>query len=334
VPTRTSAARASRVALIAGLAGAICIAFSGIYVRFADVAPATAAVFRCAYAVPALALLAARERRRYGHRPAGSRRLALAAGVFFALDLVFWHMAIGYVGAGLATVLANLQVVLVALVAWAVLGERPHARVLAAVPVVLVGVVAISGVVGAGAYGDDPALGVLFGVLTAVAYAGFFLTLRAGNADIRRPAGPLLDATATAAVTSALVGLLLGDVDLVPSWPSHGWLVVLALNSQVLGWLLISVSLPRLPAAVTSVLLMLQPTTAVLLGIVLLGESPSPLQLAGVAVVVGGVVLAASARGAPMTHEPGPVPSLSADAPPQPGLSTGRGPTHDAGDPS
>ena len=307
-------------ALAAGLAGAVVIAFSAIYVRLAEVSPATAATFRCAYAVPLLTVLALWERRRFGPRARTSRRLALAAGVFFAADLVFWHTAIGFVGAGLATVLANLQVVLVGLVAWAVLGERPHARVLAAVPVVLVGVVAISGVVGAGAYGDDPLLGVAFGVLTAIAYAGFFLTLRAGNADPRRPAGPLLDATVTAAFVSAGAGALLGDVDLVPTWPAHGWLLALALNSQVLGWLLISVSLPRLPAAVTSVMLMLQPTTAVLLGMVLLDERPSAVQLAGVAVVVVGVALAASARSAPAADAPPP----QATAGPPPGRAGGR----------
>jgi drug/metabolite transporter (DMT)-like permease len=54
-------------------------------------------------------------------------------------------------------------------------------------------------------------------------------------------------------------GLVIGDADLVHSWPSAGWLVVLALTAQVLGWLLITTSLPRLSAAITSVLLAVQP---------------------------------------------------------------------------
>ena len=116
--------------------------------------------------------------------------------------------------------------------------------------------------------------------------------LRQINRDVRRPAGPLLDATAVAAVVSIAAGALVGDVDLVPSWPSHGWLLLLALTSQVLGWLLISVSLPRLPAALTSVLLLVQPIGAVLLAVLILGEEPSGLQLAGVAVVLAGVCLA------------------------------------------
>ena len=82
------------------------------------------------------------------------------AGVFFAGDLLFWHHAIEYVGAGLATVLGNLQVLIVGVVAWLVFGERPTRTTLLALPVVLAGVVLISGVIGGGAYGADPTLGV------------------------------------------------------------------------------------------------------------------------------------------------------------------------------
>jgi drug/metabolite transporter (DMT)-like permease len=181
---------------------------------------------------------------------------------------------------------------MVALAAWALLGERPSARIALAVPLVFGGAVLISGVIGEGAYGDDPARGALFGVLTAVAYTGFILVLREMGRDLRRPAGPLFAATFVATFVAAAAGALLGEADFVPSWPSHGWLVTLALTSQVLGWLLIAVALPRLPASLTSVVLTVQPVGSVLLGIVLLGEDPAPLQLAGVAVIVTGIVVA------------------------------------------
>jgi drug/metabolite transporter (DMT)-like permease len=278
--------------VLAGLCGALAIAFSAILVRLADVDPSTAAVFRCAYAVPLLALLAARETRRYGPRPARDRWIGALAGMLFSADLIFWHHSIADVGAGLATVLGNLQVVLVAFAAWAVLGERPERRIVAAVPVVFVGAVLISGALEDGGYGRDPVRGTVYGVLTTLAYTGFLLVLRQINRDVRRPAGPLLDATAVSAVVSAGAGALLGEVDLVPSWPAHGWLVLLALTSQVLGWLLISVSLPRLPAALTSVLLLAQPIGSVILAVLILDERPSALQLAGVTVVLAGICLA------------------------------------------
>jgi drug/metabolite transporter (DMT)-like permease len=291
--------------VLSGLAGALAIAFSAILVRLAEESPSTAAVFRCAYAVPLLAVLAARESRRYGPRSARDRWIGVLAGVLFSADLILWHYSIENVGAGLATVLGNLQVVLVAFAAWAVLGERPERRIVIAVPVVFMGAVMISGVLESGGYGRDPVLGTVFGVLTTLAYSAFILVLRQVNRDVRRPAGPLLDATAVSAVVSAGAGAALGDVDLVPSWPSHGWLALLALTSQVLGWLLISVSLPRLPAALTSVLLLVQPVGAVALAMVILGEDPSPLQLAGVVVVLAGICLATlSLPRRRATHEP------------------------------
>lgn len=272
--------------------GAMSIAFSGILVRLADVEPATAAIFRCAYALPALGLIAYLERRAHGPRPAAQVRLAMLAGVFLALDLVIWHHTIGLVGAGLATVLGNTQVVIVALLAWWLLGERPTKRTLLALPVVLIGVVLISGVVGTGAYGTNPGLGVILGMVVGLAYAAFLLVLRRGNADLQRPAGPLFEATLIAAFASLAIGLPLGEVNLVPTWPAHGWLLLLALTSQVVGWLIISVSLPRLPAAVTSVILTFQPVGSVLLAMLLLSEAPSGIQLLGAATILVGVLLA------------------------------------------
>ena len=282
----------ARRPVMTAVIGAMAIAFSGILVRLASVEPATAAIFRCLYALPVLGILAVVERRRYGPRPAAQVKLAMLAGVFLALDLVIWHHTIALVGAGLATVLGNTQVVIVAFLAWLFLGERPPRRTVLALPIVLAGVVLISGVIGSGAYGSNPVLGVLLGVVVGLVYALFLLVLRRGNADQRRPAGPLFDATWVGAIASVLIGLPLGEVNLVPSWPAHGWLILLGVTSQAIGWLIISVSLPRLPAALTSVILTLQPVGSVLLAMLLLGEAPSPVQLLGASTILVGLVLA------------------------------------------
>jgi drug/metabolite transporter (DMT)-like permease len=292
---------------VAAVAGALTIAFSAILVKLADVEPATAAIFRCAYALPVLGVIAYLEDRRFGARPLRSRRIAIPAGIFFAADLICWHHAIADVGAGLATVLGNLQVVVVPFVAWALLGERIETRLLAALPLVCSGVVLISGVLETGAYGDHPMRGVVYGFMTGVTYAGFILVLRHAGADLRRPAGPLFDATAVATVAALLAGFVIGEADLVPTWPAHAWLLTLALTSQVIGWLLITVSLPRLPAALTSVTLTIQPVGSVLLGVILLGEQPSALQLGGVACILAGL-LAIARRRAPARA---PVPELA-----------------------
>jgi drug/metabolite transporter (DMT)-like permease len=276
------------------LVGAVTIAFSSILVRLSHASPSTAAIFRCVYALPILGLLAWVEDRRFGARSWRERRAGLLAGVFFSADLLLWHHSIGDVGAGLATVLANIQVVLLPLVAWALLSERPGRRVLLALPVSLVGVLLISGVLEHSAFGRNPTRGALFGVGAGIAYVGFLLLLRRGGADLRRPAGPLCDATAVAAVLCVGAGLVIGDARLVPSWPGAGWLLTLALSSQVLGWLIIAATLPRLPAAMTSLLLTVQPIGTLALAALIFGEDPSGLQLGGVLLVVVGLLVASA----------------------------------------
>ena len=294
----------------AALAGALAISFSGILFRAAHVSPSTGAVYRCLLALPLLWPLSWLEDRRYGPRPLKQRALAWLAGVFFAVDLIAWHEGIEQVGAGLATVLGNLQVVFVGLLAWMILGERPSNRSLAAIPVALVGVLLISGVFESGAYGKNPGLGVAYGILTALAYSGFLLVLRAGNQDIRRPAGPLFDATLVSGLTCIPIGLAIGNLDWTPGWPAWGYLLLLAWSCQALGWLLVSITLPRLPAALTSVLLTFQPVLTVLFAWAILDETPSALQLGGVALVLCGLLIVTwGARARRPAAEPGYVPA-------------------------
>jgi drug/metabolite transporter (DMT)-like permease len=185
--------------------------------------------------------------------------------------------------------------VLVGLLAWVLLRERPARAMFAAIPLAMVGVVFISGALEDGAYGENPTLGVVFGLLTGVAYTGFLLTLRHGSSDLRRVAGPLFDATLASALLTIPIGIVAGDLDFTPPPSAQAWLLLLALSSQVVGWLLITLSLPRLPAVVTSVLLTLQPVCSVLFAALLLDESPSPLQLVGVGLILGGLLLASAA---------------------------------------
>ena len=185
--------------------------------------------------VAALVLVALGERRRFGPLPPQTIRLAAIAGIFFTGDLMFWHHAIEAVGAGLATVLGNLQVIIVGFFAWLILGERPSRATLLALPVVLVGVVLISGVIGEDAYGSAPQLGVILGIATAICYAAYLLIIRWGGRDPRRPAGPVAVATAFVAVCAFVVGQVGGDLDLTPPPASLFWLAVLGVTAQSAG---------------------------------------------------------------------------------------------------
>ncbi len=231
---------------------------------------------------------------------ARAKWLARSAGLFLAGDLVLWSHSIAAVGAGLATVLGNLQVLLVALVAWAVLRERPDRSLALALPVMFAGVALVGGLVGSGTYGAHPVQGVLYGIGTSIFYAGFILILRHAMSPQTEAPGtshvgvvrPLYEATLGATAGAVVVALTVGNFHIGRGLGGLGWLAILAVTSQVAGWLLISVSLPKLPAALTSSLLLVQPVGALGLGALLLGESPSPDQLGGVGLILLGVIIA------------------------------------------
>lgn len=293
-------------AVATAIAGAACISTSAVVMKLAGSSPSMTALGRAVFALPVLWLLARAERRR-GADPmtARSRWLARAAGAFLGADLILWSHAIADIGAGLSTVIDNIQVVLVPLAAWAVLGERPHRRLMIALPVMLGGLVLIGGLAGTGGYGTHPALGVALGAGVGILYTVYILMLRQATAPgvlteegKRAPvAAPLYEATVGVAAGSLVLGLVLRDFSLGPVWPDLGWLIVLALTSQVLGWLLITLSMPRLPAWLVSVLLLFQPLGSLLLGAAFLGERPSPLQITGAVVMLAGILIAAGGQG-------------------------------------
>ena len=287
-----------RPLLLAGL-GAACISASAIMIKLADTGTVTAAFYRCFLALPVLVTLAVLEQRRRGPRPAAARAGAFVAGLFLSVDLVLWNHAIAEVGAGIATVLGNLQVLFVAFTAWVLFRERPERRFLVFLPVVMAGVVMVSGLVGGAGGGTHPLAGIGYGIGTSLAYAAFLLILRRTSAGSAHVAGPLAEATTGAALGSLLLGLVFGGLQLHIPWPSFGWLLLLSLSSQTLGWLLITSSLPRLPAAISSLTLLLQPAAAMLLAAIVLHERPTPIQIAGAVVVCCGVLAVSLATPSP-----------------------------------
>jgi len=295
-----------RPALTATL-GAACISSSAILVTLADVGAVTTAFFRCALALPVLVPLAALEQRRLGPRTFRGRACAMLAGLFLSVDLVLWNHAISDVGAGVATVLGNLQVLFVGVFAWLVMRERPDRRFLVTLPVVLAGVVLVSGLLGGHASGLHPLAGIGFGIATSAAYACFLLILRTTSGDAPHVAGQLADATIGATAGAIVIGLIVGGLQLDIPWRSLGWLLILALLSQTVGWLLITSALPRLPAAISSLLLLLQPAAAMVLADIVLSERPTLVQVGGAVMVCVGVLLVARAPRPASTLEASPL---------------------------
>jgi drug/metabolite transporter (DMT)-like permease len=220
---------------------------------------------------------------------------AAAAGLLFAGDALWWTQAIGEVGAGLSTVLVNAQVLLVPLLALVIDREPVSRRYLAMLPVMVVGVVLTGGVLDSGVQGSDPRAGTVHALLAAACYSGFLFLLRRGGGDGKVVQNYLV-VVATAAAVALCVGRWWGSVTLVPGWSELAWLVLIALGGQVAGWLLVAFASPRLRPEVGAALLLLTPVGALVLGAVVLGERPSPLQLLGCGLVLVSAYVASARR--------------------------------------
>ena len=277
--------------------GALAISQSSTLAKLSGGTPAVVTLFRGAISLPFLWFIARRE----GH--IASRRdrlLAFCAGALFALDLQCFHISIPLLGVGLATVVPNAQVFIVGIYA-AMAGERTPGRAVAAIPFAFLGLLLLarvldpfSGALNVSA-GSDPALGVLWG-LGAASFYGLYLVITrriSSGSSAVGPFGMLRDAAIGTIAVSGLLALAGGTLLPPDLWPGAGYLVLLALMSQVLGYPLINASIPHLPSVVGSVLLFVQPLMTVIAGALIFGEIPAPGQLLGAVVLFSGVLVAA-----------------------------------------
>jgi drug/metabolite transporter (DMT)-like permease len=281
--------------MLIALAGATVISFAPLLYIRSDTTPLTGAFYRMLYALPLLGLLVWTSKKE-DPRESNSRWLAFGAGILLAIDFVGYHSAIDYIGSGIATMIGNSQVIIVTLVSWWILGERPNRFILLALPMVMFGLVLISGIWDDAPYGEDPVKGVIGGIVAAVFYSSFLIAYRQSN----RVGGPAVnaqfDATAGATIGLLVIGSMplsgvgIEAIDHTITWPGHGWLLLLAITCQVIGWIAITYALPRLPAAHTSFAVLLQPVLTIVWGVLLLSESPSMQQSTGMILIFAAII--------------------------------------------
>ena len=276
--------------------GATLISFSPVWVRLVDVSPTTSGFYRVLIGGIALSLFLLVTRRRLDLAPRTRWILGLSA-VFFALDLWFWHRSIIYIGPGLATLLANFQVFFMILAGIVLLGQRPRALQLVAVPLALIGLGMIVGF-DWGSLPGDYRLGVIFGLLTAVAYAGYLLTMRSARAASSHPV-PMREVAVISVVCAVLLGLSAmaeGESLSIPTIGDAMWLLAYGLLSHSLGLMFIASSLPRVSPAEAGLALLLQPTLSFVWDVVFFARPTTPMELAGAAIALFAIWLGSRAQ--------------------------------------
>lgn len=291
-PLDPETAGAQRVAFMALVAGAVCIAFAPIFVRFSELGPSATGFQRMLLSLPFFWFWSRKEREGEGREDrAGSWPTAwvVFSGLAFAGDLGVWHWSIKYTTVAHATLLANFAPVLVTLATWLFFSEPVRREFVAGMALALAGAVCLVGA--SFEFGGTRLFGDLLGLLTAFFYAAYIVAVK----EARRSLGP-----AELLLVSSLVSCLgLGAMAVASGealWPAtgRGFLAVagLALVSQVAGQGLIAWGLAALPASFSSVTLLVQPAGATILAWLLFDEALTPLQGIGALAILAGIFVA------------------------------------------
>lgn len=272
--------------LLRVLAGGTMISFAAVFVKLVNVGPSTSVFYRVFFGGVALLLiaLARGERFRVRREVWG---VVIGASFFFALDLEAWHRSILYVGPGLATILGNFQVFILAFMGAAVFKEKLSLRLVMALPLAMGGLWLLLGT-DAGGLADGTIPGVLFGLFTAVFYACYILTLRRSQ-GIEGKLPLIMNMAMVSIGTTIFCGIfsLFHDVSFtIPTLGDAGYLVAYGLLCQGLGWVLLSSALPKLPASVAGLLMLIQPTLSFIWDILLFDRPTGPLGVMGACMAI------------------------------------------------
>ncbi|MDH5620749.1 MAG: DMT family transporter [Gammaproteobacteria bacterium] len=271
--------------------GAALISLSPVWVRLVDVAPSVSGFYRVLIGGAALVIYLLVTRRQL-HLSKRAWWLLIAASVFLSLDLWFWHRSIIYIGPGLATLLANFQVFFMMIAGMIFLRQVPRTAQIVAVPLALLGLAMIVGFDWA-TLAKDYQLGVILGLLTALAYACYLLTLRLirESSSFRVPTREMAVVSILCSIILAVSVLAEGESLAIGTYRDFGWLVGYGVLSHCLGWLFIASSLSEVTAVEAGIALLLQPTLSFAWDVLIFGRAMTMIELAGAGLALVAIYL-------------------------------------------
>ncbi len=289
----------TRPYVILGL-GLLAVSTAALFIRFAQ-----------ADGVPSLAIAAVRltlstlvllpiaiNRHRDAIRALPGRAWALVSlsGFFLALHFATWITSLEYTTVTNSAVFVSASPIFVALISGIVLRERIGWLTWLGLLVAIAGSILIAVGDSCAAPGGCSSLagGSLFGDGLALAGAAAVAVYLVIGRRLRQSLDltPYITLTYGAAAITLLLICLVTATSLTGYPPlSYLWLILLALVPQTIGHTSFNWALKHLPATFVSVVSLGEPILSTILALLILGETPTPIKVAGGAVVFLGIWL-------------------------------------------
>ena len=300
--------------------GILALAFSAIMVKEANFEPVTNAFLRCLIGFVVLIPFALREKKKHGPLNRIGLVLAIGAGIFLGIDMTAWNYAIFYVGAGISSVLLNLQIIVLPLLAMTFDKFRPQKSFWVLVPIMIFGIILTGGILDGDPlegpttiYGRPIAVvGTMLGVLSGICYGVYlYMSREAGTFNPRRYVQPLMWVFLAQLIPQGFTMIFIspdgwnvtqgvladgklpmnpevlsGDMITAANW---WWMIALAVVGHAMAWVFVQIGSVNLDPTIVAGLLLLSPVTTVLVAPYTSGETISTLQAIGVVIVLAAV---------------------------------------------
>ena len=274
------------------LSGAFLISFSPVFVNLVSIEPTVSGFYRMLFGSIALFIIYLIKNNENPLRKNISKFIVLGA-IFFSLDLWFWHRSIIYVGPGLSTLLANFQILILPFLALIFFNQKTQRIQIFSIFLGLLGLFLITGQSWDIA-GNNYKLGVLFGLLTAISYAGYIISIKRIDHNAAVNSDPIFNLLLISLISAGLL-FLFSIIEQVPleikSSSELIWMICYGLFSHVLGWFFILNGLQKISAVTAGIILLTQPILSYVWDFIIFKKVILPIEYFGIVSVLLAMII-------------------------------------------
>ena len=274
------------------LSGAFLISFSPVFVNLVSIEPTVSGFYRMLFGSIALFIIYLIKNNENPLRKNISKFIVLGA-ILFSLDLWFWHRSVIYVGPGLSTLLANFQILILPFLALIFFNQKTQRIQIFSIFLGLLGLFLITGQSWDIA-GNNYKLGVLFGLLTAISYAGYIISMKRIDHDAAVNSDPIFNLLFISLISAGLL-FLFSIIEQVPleikSSSELIWMICYGLFSHVLGWFFILNGLQKISAVTAGIILLTQPILSYVWDFILFRKVILPIEYFGIVSILLAMII-------------------------------------------
>ncbi len=274
------------------LTGAFLISFSPVFVKLVDLQPTVSGFYRMFFGCISLLVIFLIKNNENPFKRKISKFIIIGA-VFISLDLWFWHRSIVYIGPGLSTLLANFQILILPFLALLMFNQKTQKIQIFSIFLGLLGLYFIAGE-NWGIAGYNYKLGILFGLLAAVTYAGYIISMKQIDHNVKVNSDPIFNLMFVSLISAALLLLFLfaeQESISIKSFNNLIWMIFYGLLSHVLGWFFILNGLQKITAVSAGIILLAQPIFSYVWEIMIFQKVILPIEYLGIVSVLLAMII-------------------------------------------